>query len=83
VKQQNGGCMKSVYGFSFDGNHKCIFRGRHVKFSVGVYHQSTHLQIYFGILNVSYKHVVVNVDDDDAKFEVIFGKFNIHRICVK
>jgi hypothetical protein len=81
VKQQNGGCMKSVYGFLFDGNHKRIFRGRHVKFSVGIYHQSTHLQIHFGILNVSYKHVVVDVDD--AKFEVIFGKFNIHRICVK
>jgi hypothetical protein len=74
--------MKSVYGFSFDGNHKCIIRGRHVKFSVGVYHQETYLQIHFGILNVSYKHVVVDIDDD-AKFEVIFGRFNIRRIRVK
>jgi hypothetical protein len=22
-------------------------------------------------------------DDDDAKFEVISGKFKVHRICVK
>jgi hypothetical protein len=76
VKQQHGGCVKSVSTFRFNGYNWWTIGSRYVKFWIAIGHKRTYK------FCVKYCKSTVTDEATMRIFEVMSDKFNVDRIFI-